>query len=264
MRPDHVAFEIPDVFVVGYGLDYQDAYRHLPYVAVLDADDLAAGPPHDAAHPAHHSHARSLGRREAIGAAGRGLAARRVRRARLRAGARRAAGGRACSRRAFRSTVIGKQWKLDPAAWWRLRRHIQRAAARPRADLDVRGQRLWPRGGDARPACRRIVASERCVDPWKVVASTGDRSAGWPSAPTRSSSTAAACEEFYAQQGLPAEKFRLIPNGIGPAPASTLHARRSCWPSWGCRRHAADRRGRPAVAAKADQGPDLGHRPAAT
>jgi hypoxanthine phosphoribosyltransferase len=43
IRPDHVAFEIPDAFVVGYGLDYQDAYRHLPYVAVLDADDLAAG-----------------------------------------------------------------------------------------------------------------------------------------------------------------------------------------------------------------------------
>jgi hypoxanthine phosphoribosyltransferase len=43
-RPDHVAFEIPDVFVVGYGLDYQDAYRHLPYVAVLDPEDLTAGP----------------------------------------------------------------------------------------------------------------------------------------------------------------------------------------------------------------------------
>jgi hypoxanthine phosphoribosyltransferase len=37
--PDYVAFEIPDVFVVGYGLDYQDAYRHLPYVAELEEDD---------------------------------------------------------------------------------------------------------------------------------------------------------------------------------------------------------------------------------
>ena len=43
-RPDHVAFEIPDVFVVGYGLDYQDAYRHLPYVAELEVEDMAAGP----------------------------------------------------------------------------------------------------------------------------------------------------------------------------------------------------------------------------
>lgn len=43
LRPDHVAFEIPDEFVVGYGLDYQDAYRHLPYVAVLEPHDLASG-----------------------------------------------------------------------------------------------------------------------------------------------------------------------------------------------------------------------------
>jgi hypoxanthine phosphoribosyltransferase len=32
---DFVGFEIPDEFVVGYGLDYNDEYRHLPHVAVL-------------------------------------------------------------------------------------------------------------------------------------------------------------------------------------------------------------------------------------
>jgi hypoxanthine phosphoribosyltransferase len=45
LEPDYVGFEIPDEFVVGYGLDYQDAYRHLPYVAVLEAGDLVEGPP---------------------------------------------------------------------------------------------------------------------------------------------------------------------------------------------------------------------------
>jgi hypoxanthine phosphoribosyltransferase len=40
LSPDYVAFEVPDVFVVGYGLDYQDAYRHLPYVAQLDEVEL--------------------------------------------------------------------------------------------------------------------------------------------------------------------------------------------------------------------------------
>jgi hypoxanthine phosphoribosyltransferase len=35
-RPDYVAFEIPDVFVVGYGLDFQDEYRNLPFVAELE------------------------------------------------------------------------------------------------------------------------------------------------------------------------------------------------------------------------------------
>jgi hypoxanthine phosphoribosyltransferase len=39
--PDYVVFEVPDAFVVGYGLDYQDAYRHLPYLAVMEGDDLA-------------------------------------------------------------------------------------------------------------------------------------------------------------------------------------------------------------------------------
>jgi hypoxanthine phosphoribosyltransferase len=32
---DFVGFEIPDEFVVGYGLDYNDEHRQLPYVAVL-------------------------------------------------------------------------------------------------------------------------------------------------------------------------------------------------------------------------------------
>jgi hypoxanthine phosphoribosyltransferase len=40
LTPDHVAFEIPDVFVVGYGLDHNDLYRNLPYVAALDDADL--------------------------------------------------------------------------------------------------------------------------------------------------------------------------------------------------------------------------------
>lgn len=31
-------FEIPDVFVVGYGMDRGEKYRNLPYIAVLDSD----------------------------------------------------------------------------------------------------------------------------------------------------------------------------------------------------------------------------------
>jgi hypoxanthine phosphoribosyltransferase len=35
LEPDYCGFEIPDAFVVGYGLDYNDEYRNLPFVGVL-------------------------------------------------------------------------------------------------------------------------------------------------------------------------------------------------------------------------------------
>jgi hypoxanthine phosphoribosyltransferase len=34
-EPDFVGFTIPDKFVVGYGLDFDDEYRQLPYIGVL-------------------------------------------------------------------------------------------------------------------------------------------------------------------------------------------------------------------------------------
>ena len=35
IEPDYLGFEVPDEFVVGYGLDYDENYRNLPYVGVL-------------------------------------------------------------------------------------------------------------------------------------------------------------------------------------------------------------------------------------
>ncbi|ADE67206.1 MULTISPECIES: hypoxanthine phosphoribosyltransferase [Priestia] len=35
IKADYVGFEVPDAFVVGYGLDYQEKYRNLPYIGVL-------------------------------------------------------------------------------------------------------------------------------------------------------------------------------------------------------------------------------------
>ena len=35
IAPDYEGFQVPDEFVVGYGLDYDEKYRNLPYVGVL-------------------------------------------------------------------------------------------------------------------------------------------------------------------------------------------------------------------------------------
>jgi hypoxanthine phosphoribosyltransferase len=40
-RADYVGFEIGDEFVVGYGLDYQEKYRNLPFVGVLKPEHIA-------------------------------------------------------------------------------------------------------------------------------------------------------------------------------------------------------------------------------
>ena len=32
---DYVGFDVSDEFVVGYGLDYKEYYRNLPYIGVL-------------------------------------------------------------------------------------------------------------------------------------------------------------------------------------------------------------------------------------
>jgi hypoxanthine phosphoribosyltransferase len=51
---DYVGFQVPDLFVVGYGLDYAERYRNLPFVGVLHSDhqpSTAGSPQSDRAVP---------------------------------------------------------------------------------------------------------------------------------------------------------------------------------------------------------------------
>ncbi len=40
LQPDYFCFQIPDEFVVGYGLDYNDDFRNLPFIGIPCDDDL--------------------------------------------------------------------------------------------------------------------------------------------------------------------------------------------------------------------------------
>jgi hypoxanthine phosphoribosyltransferase len=40
-EPDYCGFDIPNAFVIGYGLDYNDEFRNLPYVAVLPQTEVS-------------------------------------------------------------------------------------------------------------------------------------------------------------------------------------------------------------------------------
>jgi len=43
VQADYVGFEIPDIFVVGYGLDFAERYRNLPFVGVLRPQMYSGG-----------------------------------------------------------------------------------------------------------------------------------------------------------------------------------------------------------------------------
>lgn len=43
IEADYVGFNVPDAFVVGYGLDYAERYRNLPYIGVLKPEVYSKG-----------------------------------------------------------------------------------------------------------------------------------------------------------------------------------------------------------------------------
>lgn len=114
--------------------------------------------------------------------------------------------------------VIGKRWRLDLQAFWRLKQHVRRL----KPDLI----QTWLFAGNsygraAGLACgvKHMIACERCVDPWKSEWQFMiDR---WLAKRTdRIVANSEAVRNFNLRFGLPADRFVVIPNGVAePAPS---------------------------------------------
>ena len=121
--------------------------------------------------------------------------------------------------------VVGKAHKFDPIAFWRLKQHI--TSLRP--DLVqtwIFAANSYGRAAALAAGVPRIVASERCVDPWKTWHELAiDRWLARRSAKIIVNSSGV--HDFYVRHGIDHGKFVLIPNGIQPAPASAISAART-------------------------------------
>jgi glycosyltransferase involved in cell wall biosynthesis len=111
---------------------------------------------------------------------------------------------------------IDKRWKVDPAAYWRLRTAIRKL----RPDLVhtwIFAANCYGRQAAISAGVPRIVAGERCVDRWKVWHELAiDRYLARRTTCIAVNSTGV--RDFYVENGLPEDKFEVIPNGIEPTP----------------------------------------------
>jgi glycosyltransferase involved in cell wall biosynthesis len=111
-------------------------------------------------------------------------------------------------------THIGKRWKVDPAAYFRLESYLRRLQP------DIVHTWLFAANSYGRVAARRagvpvLVAGERCVDPWKRWHELEiDRRLA--RCTQRIATNSSGVRDFYVRKGLPADKFVVIPNGIEP------------------------------------------------
>lgn len=120
-------------------------------------------------------------------------------------------------------TAIGSRWRIDPAACWRLRRHV----ARLRPELIhtwLTAANLY--GYAAARACgvRRLVVSQRSMDPWdRWLALAAERYVA-----RRSDRVVVDCQgvcDMCVRRGLPSEKILVIPPGVATAESSSTTRR---------------------------------------
>ena len=120
-------------------------------------------------------------------------------------------------------TVIGKRWKLDPLAYWRLKRHIERL----QPDLIhtwMFAANTYGFAAARAVGVKNVVIGQRCVDRWKSrLQLTVDRALARRCRAVVVNSEAVC--DFYVGHGTPAEQIHVIPNGVTPpTPTHTTRA----------------------------------------
>jgi glycosyltransferase involved in cell wall biosynthesis len=111
-------------------------------------------------------------------------------------------------------TLIGKRFKADPTAYFRLRRWLKDWRG------DIVHSWLFAANAYARHAARAVgipvvLGSERCVDLWKTPVHFAIDS--WLAKRTDGLTTnSIGVRDFYAEHGISIEKFHVIANGILP------------------------------------------------
>jgi glycosyltransferase involved in cell wall biosynthesis len=116
--------------------------------------------------------------------------------------------------------MVGKAHKFDPIAFWRLKQLIGRLGPQL-VQTWIFAANSYGRAAALAAGVPRIVASERCVDPWKAWHELAiDRWLARRSA--RIIVNSSGVQDFYVRHGIDPQKFTLIPNGIGPAVPSTI------------------------------------------
>ena len=131
-------------------------------------------------------------------------------------------------------TVIGKRWKFDPAGLVAAAPAHRPAPARSGPHLDVRRQRLRPRGGAARPACRTSW-------PANGASIRGRPGTNWPSIGRLARRTDAivvnsqGVHEFYVQHGTARRQVAIDLQRRRSGAGQRRTRDGNCWPNWDCR-----------------------------
>lgn len=115
---------------------------------------------------------------------------------------------------------IGKRWKIDPLAYWKLLRLIRKL--RPHVvQTWLFAANSYGRQAAFQAGVPVVIGGERCVDPWKTWKELAiDRYLARRSSRIAVNSSGVA--EFYVGRGLERAKFEVIANAIVPSEASPV------------------------------------------